>query len=144
MSTEQINLDVECPHCQVHFNVAPEDEIPDFCPACGKPVSVSRPETAAICSVTCADCGFRGQSEKCGGVNIYIFILLLFLGILPAVVYAFFCPGEYYRCPECKSRRLSWPPGSQPPKGKSNSGPSCCGCLLLILLFIFVYKLIHR
>jgi DNA-directed RNA polymerase subunit RPC12/RpoP len=144
MNDDQVNLDIECPHCQVHFNVAPNEEIPEACPACGNPVSLSRPDVAARCAVTCADCGFKGNPKKRGGFNIIIFAVLLLLGILPAIVYALFCPGEYYCCPECKSRRLSWPPGSEPPASKGNSGPGCCGCLLLIVLAVFLFKILHK
>jgi proteolipid membrane potential modulator len=47
------------------------------------------------------NCGFKGIGKASGGKSLIILLLLLFLGILPGLLYAFWPIKQHLACPRC-------------------------------------------
>lgn len=46
-------------------------------------------------------CGFRGTGKEQGGKSGCLLIILLFLGILPGILYLLYCGKPSVICPKC-------------------------------------------
>ena len=47
------------------------------------------------------NCGYRGTGKESGGTSGCLLLILLFLGILPGILYLLFCGKPGIICPKC-------------------------------------------
>lgn len=47
------------------------------------------------------NCGYRGTGKEQGGKSGCLFIILLFLGIIPGILYLLYCGKPSVICPKC-------------------------------------------